>query len=338
MADFHKPLYTDFGQIHYLVDSDFRTAQQGWSRADRTGPLDLYAARQSATGGVQYVFRTGDFASDAATIQAGIDAAIDFRGDTIMFTNGQYTPTTAVTIDVADLRLLGRPVAHPNQCGATITCGVASALTFAAAADRVELGFLRIVPITAAAGVTIAAASDAHYWHDFFMDAAGVATSATTVPISLVGTSNNSVFTSFRYVTDTQHAAMIVTTLDPGTLTISDFSHYHIAAGAGALAISILDATLATTAAAERIVIRKGRGYALAGGTVTALSKLGNNGTNTVNVVIEDFIGSVGYSTATGLNNNGGAAAEANLINCWLGTDEATAGAAAVTGYVLYTS
>ena len=62
-------LQPDIGQTLYLVDSDYRTAEQGWSQADHTGPLDLYGERNPGR-----VFRTGDYSSDAVCLQAAIDA------------------------------------------------------------------------------------------------------------------------------------------------------------------------------------------------------------------------------------------------------------------------
>ena len=61
----YRPSDLDYGQVFYAVDSDYRTAAQGWSRPDRTGPLDLYEVRKAGRGGVQYVRRTGDSTSDA---------------------------------------------------------------------------------------------------------------------------------------------------------------------------------------------------------------------------------------------------------------------------------
>jgi len=99
-----KDQFLDFGEVHYMVDSDYRTQAQGWSRADRTGPLDLYLARANAQ--FQYVFRTADYSSDAVAIQAANDALIDFRGDVLLFTPGAYSVATALTIDVRDLHQL----------------------------------------------------------------------------------------------------------------------------------------------------------------------------------------------------------------------------------------
>ena len=79
------PLYSkdpDFGQTFYMVDPNFRTAAQGWTQSDMTGPLDLYNQRNPG-----YVFYgagvsgqtgiTNSYATDAAAFQAAIDASPD---------------------------------------------------------------------------------------------------------------------------------------------------------------------------------------------------------------------------------------------------------------------
>ena len=53
MFNINKSLLYDLGQVHYMVDGNYRTLAEGWSRADGTGPLDLWAARNPG-----YVFYT----------------------------------------------------------------------------------------------------------------------------------------------------------------------------------------------------------------------------------------------------------------------------------------
>src|SRR3970282_1889444 len=95
----------DIGQYFYMVDSDYRTAAQGWSRADRTGPLDLWSQRSPG-----YTFRKADYSSDKGAMQAAVDALIDFRGDALYLTPSAISLGAVVTLDVADMRLLGSPV------------------------------------------------------------------------------------------------------------------------------------------------------------------------------------------------------------------------------------
>mgnify|MGYP001609971925 CR=1 FL=1 len=175
-----RPPVPDFGQVHYMVDSDYRTAAQGWSRSDRTGPLDLYEARKAGPGGAQYVFRTGDYTSDSVALQAANDGLIDFRGDALIFTPGAYSLATAITVDVPDARWLGPPVSHPSVARASITAAVANALAIGAAADRMEFGYLEFIPLTAATMFDLAAVDKLHV-HDCFHNADGIGASTGTI-------------------------------------------------------------------------------------------------------------------------------------------------------------
>ena len=123
----------DPAQVHYMVDSDFRTIAQGWSRADGTGPMDLYQARNPG-----YVYRTTDSATDAVALQAAIDSMVDFRGDALFFTPGAYSIATVRTIDVPDARWLGPKVSHPSLARASITAAVDLVFPPTAAADRMD--------------------------------------------------------------------------------------------------------------------------------------------------------------------------------------------------------
>ena len=144
-----------FGETYYLVDADFRTFAQGWTNYEGTGPVDLYNERNkgrvfytpgvSGTQGVASYYTT-----DSAALQAANDACTDFRGDKIFFTPGSYALGAAVTLDVPDLTLTGRRVQHCRLASATVTATVAAALSPSAAADRLEVAFLRFVPLTAA--------------------------------------------------------------------------------------------------------------------------------------------------------------------------------------------
>lgn len=173
-------LFPDLGQSFYIVDSDFRTVAQGWSKADRTGPLDLFAARQSQ-GGAQYVYRTGDYGSDAAAIQAAIDAAVDYRNDKLIFTPGNPSIATALAVDVDGLRILGIPSGHPRRSSVTLTDAVGGGLTLTA--SNVEIGNMTLVPKTAQKSIVVTS-GDFGYVHDVYWNALGVATSTSTMGIS----------------------------------------------------------------------------------------------------------------------------------------------------------
>lgn len=168
--------YPDIGQVYYMVDSDYRTAAQGWSKADRTGPLDLWAGQNNL--GTEYVYRTGDYDNDAQALQAAMDAAVDFRNDVIHFTSGAYSIGTAITVDVPNIRLLGPPTRNKKRAAATITGTVANTLTYSV--DDTETAFLRFVPLTATAVISISNGADGGYFHDYHYDAAGVAASTST--------------------------------------------------------------------------------------------------------------------------------------------------------------
>lgn len=165
--------YPDVGQVFFVVDSDFRTDVQGWSRPDGTGPVDLYSQRNTG-----YVFRTQDYANDAACIQAAIDAAIDSRGDMVVLTPGSYSIGTALAINKRGLRMVGVPVKNPKRSLVTITGTVADTLTVSV--DDVELAFFRAVPLTAAAFLSVSSGADGGYLHDIHYDADGVAASTST--------------------------------------------------------------------------------------------------------------------------------------------------------------
>ena len=183
-------LRPDIGQTFYMIDSNFRTGAQGWSRADGTGVLDLWAARNP--GQVFYTPETGNqgttYASQALALQAAVDAMVDFRGDILYFTPGNYNIAAAVTVNVPYARWLGQEYRSPqfgcSPCvrNATITCGITNALTSSVAnsVDGWELGYLRFVPITADESTLISAAQVNVYWHDFMVDYHGVTEDAAT--------------------------------------------------------------------------------------------------------------------------------------------------------------
>jgi hypothetical protein len=183
----------EIGQYYYMVDSNFRTGAQGWSRADGTGPLDLWQARQPhGDTRVFYTPETGNqgttYATQAAAIQAGIDAQIDFRGDTLFFTPGLYTPATALVFNVADARYMGPEVRAARAARATITDAIGDH-SFADAADRNEIAYLRLVPLTAQNIFTNVSGADFGHMHHLFYDATGVAASVETKLFTTVATS-----------------------------------------------------------------------------------------------------------------------------------------------------
>lgn len=177
--------YPDIGVVHYVVDSDFRTQVQGWTRPDWTGALDLYIQRAQDTTEqyVHYTPGTGQpagtvHANDGAAIQAAIDATIGFRGDTVLLTPGSYTiATTALTLNKANMRLLGVRARNPRAAQVTLTDAIG---TNVISADDVEIGFMRQIPLTATSLWSVSNGADRGYMHNLMYDAQGVAASTAT--------------------------------------------------------------------------------------------------------------------------------------------------------------
>lgn len=323
--------YPDFGQVHYLVDSDFRTQAQGWTRADRTGPLDLMEARRAA-GGVQYVYRTSDYASDAACMQAAIDAMVDFRGDVLFFTPCGLTLSASVNLDVPDARYLSRPVNRPGS-HANIVCNTALAISIPAAGDNIEMGFLRLVPNVNSPCMNIDGNADNGYVHHVFVDAAAGATTALTQRCFQMTTGPGILdwnFDAFQYLTSgTQGPFGVIagTTLMATGLILSNFTHRHVTA---TLAIGLLDVqcTLATG-----IYVQGGRGF-ITGATsqVTTAVKLTDMTSPLTNCIVADFRGSVGYATVSTLYTLAGTTTEAGLSNCNIAIIAGGAGGSNYTG------
>jgi len=277
----------DIGQYFYMVDSNYRTAAQGWSRADGTGPLDLWQARQPH--GDQRVFYTPEtgnqgtvYASQAAAVQAAVDAMIDFRGDTLYWTPGNYNIATAVIVNVPYGRWLGREYRSPIYGCAppvrntTITCGVTNALTAstANAVDGWELGYIRFVPITADESVLFSAAQVNLYWHDFMVDFHGVAESAATAfaNITADGACNFSMFDNFTWLSDENMGPMFDIGGDVRQTGWTNFLHMHDESG-GAYVTTLLDIATAGNAS-DALLVGPGRIVCGAGTASTTFTQL----------------------------------------------------------------
>lgn len=168
----------DIGQTYYLVDANYRTIAQGWSQADKTGPLDLWGERNP-----NRVFGSGGigglgYATDAAAFQAALDAMVDFRGDKLHLTPGAYSIATALTVDVPGCRILGPSVRHPKRSLVTVTAAVDAAYTISV--DDVEIAHHTIVPFTATNTLDLSSGADRGYLHHLYWNAAGIATSTST--------------------------------------------------------------------------------------------------------------------------------------------------------------
>lgn len=177
MFNINKSLIFDPGVIHYLVDSNFRTAAQGWTQSDGTGPLDLWNAKNPGT-----VFYTdgGPIAAggttDALATQAAIDAMVDFRGDTLYFTPGSYSLASVVAFNVANARYLGPKTGHPKASRVTLTDAVGD---HTLAVNDVEFAYLNFVPLTAQNFFAIAS-GDRAWFHHFYYNSDGIGASTST--------------------------------------------------------------------------------------------------------------------------------------------------------------
>ena len=305
-----KAAYPDFGQIHYMVDSDYRTAAQGWSRADRTGPLDLYEARKAGSGGIQYVFRTADYTSDAVALQAANDALVDFRGDTIMFTPGAYSIATAQVIDVPDARWLGPPVSHPSIARASLTAAVAAAFAPTAAADRMEIGFLQLIPLTAATMFDAAAVSGLHV-HDTFYNTDGIAASTATIGFILATTSEFATFERNYVWVDAAQGPWIRSAGIMKGLNINDFQIY-VEAGTWAVAINLAGVGAAAVDIGPGSI--SGTGTAALTSLVTAADKTVDDSNGFVHGIRASTHGPAAGSLAVPTTD----VATLDLTDCWL--------------------
>ena len=333
-------LSPEIGQYYYMVDSNFRTGAQGWSRADGTGPLDLWQAREP--GGdtrVYYTPETGNqgttYASQVASFNAARDAMIDFRGDTLFITPGAYTIGAASTWDVpyatirgAECRASSRFGCSPRVRNTSITMGVAGGWTCGASADGLEVAYLRFVPTTATACVLVNAAADGMHWHDFLWDAEGVATSASTEMFNFTtAVSKYLQVSNFTWMVDAPQGPVFNVDIGAQFWEISHFLNI-CALTVGTYVTSLIDYS---ADGIDGVLLHDGRGFisvAGAGAVTQLLNGAAQTGTSVISVM--DFYGGVGYSTATGLI--AGTAGDADLSRCFISTTEGG------TGETLYTS
>ena len=314
-------IYPDIGQIYYLVDSNYRTAVQGWSRADHTGPFDLWAERNPG-----YVFRTGDYATDAAAIQAAVDEMVDYRGDTLYWTPGAYAPAAVITQNVHDSRWVGSPVSHPVSARATVTAGIAACINVAAI-NRFEMAFMVWMPLTASHIFAVDTAAAYLHFHDFKYSTIGIAANVATQFMLAAGTMNNSVFERFYLLTDAGQGPMFELDGDAVGLIFKNFEHMHTV---GTLACSLLDDD---GAASGCITVGPGFGQiGGAAGVVTTLVDLINKTNASTQITVNQFRGSVGYATTTTLVTSAGAVNDVDIVDSWIATVEGGAGRAAYVG------
>lgn len=318
----------DFGETVYLVDSDYRTAAQGWSQSNRTGPLDLFADRNPGT-----VFYTsggpaGSSASDAAALQAANDALVDFRGDMLYFTPGNYAPATAIVIDVPDARWSGSK--RRRGQAATLTAGVASVFGPTAAADNMEIAWLRFVPLTAAIMWARATAGADNMWfHDFTYDSRGIAASTGTIFLKDTGACLGTMLENFLYQSNTAGGPLVQLAAASIQGVIQRFLHLH---SANTIVTSLFE-TITGGAGATCWTIGPGHVQIGGGGVVTNLGAMIDMTAAATNATLRQITASVGgATTALGWEATTGIAAEGDIVDSFVATVAGGAGRAALVG------
>ena len=301
-----------FGETYCLVDSDFRTAAQGWSVADGTGPLDLYNERNQ--GRVFYTSGgtvTPSGASDYAAMQAAIDAMVDYRGDTLFFTPGTYAPATALSIDVGNARWMGQ--ARGRSHTATLEAGVAAAFTCTSGADNMDVSYLRMVPLTAAIMWSLPAAVDNFDIHDFTYDARGISASTGTIFLKHTGACLATSVRNFVGRTNTALGPLVQTAGASLQGEINGFAWLHTAN----TLVTLLYETISGAAGASGWMVGNGHVQIGAGGVVTNLGAqidMTAAGTNATLVNITTSV--AGATAALGWEASTGVAGEGDIVRC----------------------
>ena len=333
-------LSPEIGQYYYWVDSNFRTAAQGWSRADGTGPLDLWQAREP--GGdtrVYYTPETGNqgatYASQTASFTAARDAMIDFRGDTLFVTPGAYTLGAVSTWDVPYATIRGPETkapfygCSPRVRNVSITMGVATTGTIllGADADGLEIAHLRFVPTSAAPCFTANAVAQNMHFHDFMWDTVGIATDAGTEFMDVITTADGIEYALFEHFTLLADAAMgPMLNIDVAQHFVS-LKNFYINASetVGTWTTALIDYS---SDGVDGITICDGHVFVSLAGT-GAISQLITGGAQTGTSVIQvsKVYGSIGLSAIAG-----GTAGDADLCNNYIATTEGG------TGGTLYTT
>ena len=329
--------YPDIGQTFYLVDTNYRTAAQGWTQSDHTGPLDLWAEKNP--GRVFYGAGAGSgtgvgnqYASDSAAVQAAVDAMVDYRGDTLFWTPGNYSLGTAIAVNVPAARWLGTAYKSPKYgCSpavrnTTITATVADVFADGATPPmaNMEVAYLNFVPLTAEDIWNLSVVQNGLHFHDFIFDTVSVATSAATQFLVSAGLTTQCLFDNFSWFSIAPQGPVFEVDV-PSNLVLSNFFHSHYSTG-GTYAASLLDVTGAT---ADSVSLIGGRGQVSVGagaGAVTALVTLAAQTASTTVLSVFDFRGSIGYATASTLITTAGDAGEVDLSDCWISVIKGGAG------------
>lgn len=301
-----------FGETYYLVDSDLRTNVQGWTQADGTGPLDLYNERSNnrvfyTPGGTT----TPSGATDAAAMQVAIDQMVDFRGDTLFFLPGTYTPAAALVIDVPNARWMAQPRSRAHT--ASLVAGVDAAFTCTAAADNMDVSYLRMVPLTAGVMWSLPAAVDNFDVHDFTYDARGITASTSTIFLKHTGACLATSVRNFVGRTNTALGPLVQSAGASLQGEINGFAWFHTAN----TLVTLLYETISGAAGASGWMVGNGHVQIGAGGVITNLGAqidMTAAGTNATLVNITTSVAgataALGWEAATGL------AGEGDIVRC----------------------
>ncbi len=312
LKDIMGGLSGGFGETYYMVDSDARTAVQGWAQADRTGPLDLYSERSD--GRVFYTpggTTTPSGSTDAAAMQLAIDQMVDFRGDTLFFTPGTYTPATALVIDVPNARWTAQPRQRAHT--ASLVAGVDVAFTCTAAADNMDVSYLRMVPLTATVMWTLPAGTDNFDAHDFTYDARGITTSTSTIFLKHTGACLCTSVRNFVARTNTALGPLVQVAGASLQGEINGFAWFHTAN----TQVTLLYETISGAAGASGWMVGNGHVQIGAGGVVTNLGAqidMTAAGTNATLVNITTSV--AGATAALGWEAATGVAGEGDIVRC----------------------
>ena len=307
----------DVGETFYLVDTNYRTVAQGWSKADGTGPLDLWQQRNP--GYVFYGAGTGGqsaHATDVLAAQAALDAMVDYRGDKLHITPGDYSIGTALAINVPGCRILGPAVRHPKRSLVTVTATIDAAYTVSV--DDVEIGHHTLIPLTAANTIDVSSGADRGYLHHLYWNAAGIATSTSTEFLASAASADWLMEHCNFYVDDEQGDVLTLTSSQRWIVQDCDFV-------VGLTGVAWASVITFVTSALGNIVRRccfRGSGGATAAVFTNIFTGIAN--VNGQLMAYSNFIDGTALATATALETTFGTTTDIELAENYQSGDATT--------------
>jgi hypothetical protein len=314
----------EYGETFYLVDTNYRTVAQGWSKADGTGPLDLWQQRNP--GYVFYGAGTGGQsarATDVLAAQAALDDMVDFRGDKLYLTPGSYTIGTALAINVPGCRIVGPAVRHPKRGLVTVTATVDAAYTVSV--DDVEIGHHTVIPLTAANLIDVSSGADRGYLHDLYYNSEGVAGSTATEFLAAAASDDWLVERCAFYVDVAQGDAFTLTSSKRWTVQDCDFV-------VGLTGVAWASVFTFVTSALGNIVRRccfRGAGGATAAVFTNIFTGIVN--VNGQLMAYQNFIDGTALATATAIETTFGTTTDIELAENYQAGDATTEGGTLIT-------